>query len=373
MKRIFVAACLLFLVGTLVQGAAAQSWSPNGPLPRSYGSAVLDTSTQRMIIFGGFPTDTSSTQNLNDVWRLNPALNALGGTGLNWFQIRATGTPPAPRFGHSAGYDPGSNRMIIFGGAEGRSSPCANDVWVLTNANGTSGTPAWIQLSPAGGPPPARHGAGGVYDPTSNTLIIYAGNNCFSTNFSDVWVLSNANGVGGTPTWTELSPSGGPGQRQNVGTVYDPASNELIIFGGYPGNGGNPFNDVWALSNANGSGGTPVWTQLSPTGPLPAPRGCPTATYDPTTNRMTIFGGAGDSSVLLGDTWVLTDANGLGGTPAWMQIAQSSTDFPAPRTCATAVYAPTTNIMTIFGGQITVTSPTLATNDVFLLNDANGQ
>lgn len=369
MKRIFATSCLLFLLGAFAQSGAAQSWSPNGPVPRNQHSAVLDPATNRMIVFGGYPLNTNSAPNLNDVWRLLVSSTALGGTGLNWFLVHPSGTPPAPRFGHSAGYDPGSNRMIIFGGAEGRSSPCANDVWVLTNANGNGGTAAWIQLGPAGGPPAARLQQGGVYDPTSNTLMIYGGYNCFSTVFSDFWVLSNANGVGGTPTWTQLSPSGGPGPRDAMGAVYDPTSNEFILFGG--GNGSEYLNDVWVLSNANGTGGTPAWTQLSPTGTLPMARGGLSAIYDPTSNTMTIFGGDNSSGSPLGDAWVLTDANGLGGTPAWMQIASSSLYFPTPRHDHTAVYNPTTDVMTIFGGDFGLGQ--YSANDVFLLNDANGQ
>jgi hypothetical protein len=83
---------------------------------------------------------------------------------------------------------------------------------------------------------------------------------------------------------------------------------------------------------------------------------------------MTIFGG-GNSSGPLGDTWVLTDANGLGGTPAWMQIAASSTYFPSPREEHTAVYSPATNVMIVFGGGYSA----ISFNDVFLLSDANGE
>jgi hypothetical protein len=153
-----------------------------------------------------------------------------------------------------------------------------------------------------------------------------------------------------------------------MSAVYDSRSNEFILFGGI-GNGSILFNDVWVLSNANGSGGTPTWTQLSPMGTPPPVRYIHTATYDPTTNRMTIFGGGG-SSGLLGDTWVLTDANGVGGNPAWMQIAESSVDFPEARGGHTAVYEPTSNTMIVFGGGI---APTLTTNDVFILSNANGQ
>jgi hypothetical protein len=88
---------------------------------------------------------------------------------------------------------------------------------------------------------------GGVYDPGSNTLMVYGGDNCNNVPFSDVWVLSNANGVSGTPTWRQLSPAPAPQARRSFGTVYDPVSNELIIFGGYNDSGGY-FNDVWVLS-----------------------------------------------------------------------------------------------------------------------------
>ena len=374
MKRILATSCLLFLLGSFAQTAAAQSWTPNGPLPRAAHSAVLDLSTNRMIVFGGFSSDTTSSPPfLNDAWLLLAPTTALGGSSRNWSQVHATGTPPAPRFGHSAGYDPGSNRMIVFAGAEGSRTQCGNDVWALTNANGTGGTSTWTQLNPAGTLPGYRAYQGSVYDPTSNTLIIYGGdggNDC-NTTIGDLWVLSDANGVSGTPTWTQFTPSGGPGPRELPGVVYDSTSNELILFGGANGNIGETFNDVWVLTNANGSGGIPAWTQLSPAGTLPPARDQAAATYDPTTNRMTIFGGE-SSSGLLGDTWVLTHANGLGGTPAWSQIAAASQYFPAPREHHTGVYNLVTNQMTIFGGLL-VYEGNLETNDVFILSDANGE
>jgi len=46
---------------------------------------------------------------------------------------------------HTAVYDYTSNRMIVFSG--GNHDTVSPDVWVLTNANGLNGTPAWIQLA----------------------------------------------------------------------------------------------------------------------------------------------------------------------------------------------------------------------------------
>ncbi len=96
-----------------------------------------------------------------------------------------------------------------------------------------------------------------------------------------VWVLTHANGLGGTPTWTMLNIAGtGPSGRSAFTTVYDPTSNRMIVFGGQ--GGGVDFNDMWALTNANGQGGTPAWIPL-PTGTatVPAPRSGHTAVYDP--------------------------------------------------------------------------------------------
>src|SRR5262249_44237577 len=160
----------------------------------------------------------------------------------------------------------------------------------------------------------------------------------------------------GTPTWTQLNVAGiGPGPRAITGGVaYDSANNTLIIFGGE--NFGRPFNDTWVLSNADGQGGTPTWTQLSPTGVLPPARSANSTTYDPVSNRLTIFGGVDQNNAVLGDTWVLTNANGLGGTPEWTQVASSSTYHPEAREFHTGVYNPSTNKMIVFGG---VVSPTL--------------
>jgi hypothetical protein len=146
----------------------------------------------------------------------------------------------------------------------------------------------------------------------------------------------------------------------------------MIIFGGF--DGVNVFNDVWVLSNANGSGGTPVWTQLSPSGAPPAARtyhgAAYNATTNATTNRMTIFGGQTSTRTVLGDTWVLSNANGLGGTPAWTQLG-AFVFFPETRSAHTVVYNPQQNKMTVFSGGLNA-SRIPATNNVWVLSHADG-
>jgi hypothetical protein len=291
-----------------------------------------------------------------------------------WTQLSPTGGPPDARIVHSAAYNATDNRMIVFGGLAGYSGcyvgDCRNDVWVLTNADGSSGSPVWTQLSPSGTPPSPRGDQVSVYDETNNRLIIFGGDPnigfCYGT-IDDTWVLTNADGVGGTPTWTQLSPTGGPPPiGQNASGVYDPGTNSLIVYGGNVTScgGGNP--DVWVLTFANGLGGTPAWTKLSPTGTIPTARSGHSAAYNASSNRMTVFGGCGSSSCEFQDAWVLTNANGVGSS-AWIPLSPTGTPPPG-RFEQASIYDPATNSMVVFGGNTTAGIG----NDVWRLSHADG-
>src|SRR5947209_951037 len=97
-------------------------------------------------------------------------------SGQTWTQLAPSGAPPSPRgfHGASAVYDPSSNRMIVFGGRDS-SQNNLNDVWILTNANGMGGASAWINLLPANSPgaPASRSGHTAVYDAGSNRMIVF--------------------------------------------------------------------------------------------------------------------------------------------------------------------------------------------------------
>jgi uncharacterized protein (TIGR03437 family) len=384
---------------TIGLASSGQTWTQfapaGGPPPaRAAHSAVLDAATNQMLVFGG----GGGTSVLNDLWSL-----ATPGSA-QWTPVIAAGGTPPGRAGHSAVYDAANSRMTIFGGELGLGSPCANDVWVLSNANRVNGTPTWTQLNPSGTPPAPRVFHTAVYDPASNRMIVFGGDNCATagTPFSnDVWVLSNANGLGGTPAWTQLSPAGAPPARDDVSAVYDAGSNRMIVFGGFLATPGPPlltndagsnrmmvsggavfassYNDVWILSNANGLGGPPTWTQLSPAGTPISARWGHTAVYDPSSNRMTVFSG-GNSA----DIWVLSNANGLSGTAAWTQLSPTGTP-PAGRQEHTAVYDAGSNRMIVFGGVSAAFScpplifgPAVPSysctllNDTWVLTNANG-
>ena len=141
-------------------------------------------------------------------------------------------------------------------------------VFIVLALAGVTSAQTWVQLSPIGAPPSAASVAN--YDATNNRLIVYfEGNPAVDPSSSNqVWVLTNANGLGGTPAWSQLSPTGTrPASNVGATAVYDVAGNRLMVYGGCYANCSPAQSDVFVLTNANGLGGTPVWSQSSVTNP----------------------------------------------------------------------------------------------------------
>ena len=334
-------------------------------------TAVYDQATNTMIVFAGLSAAVAF-EDTNAVLLNTPAT----GIGL-WSTLIADGTagsPPA-RDSHSAVYDSANNRMVIFGGYISSSGASLNDVWVLSNANGQGGTATWTQLSPAGTPPVARSQHTAVYDPVNNVMTVFGGNDSNGLALTDAWVLSNANGLGGTPVWTKLSPTGSLPTGVIAHTaIYDAVNNIMTVFAGANRQITSGTNGVYTLSHANGLGGTPVWTRIVANGAVGSPtkRFASTAVYDPANNRMIIFGGGlipdpqtGPGG--LNDVWVLSNANGIGGTPVWTRLKPTAGP-PGSRYFHTAVYDFVNNLMVIFGGNNDECVYYIA----WVLSDANG-
>ncbi|HKZ63091.1 MAG TPA: kelch repeat-containing protein [Thermoplasmata archaeon] len=337
-----------------------------GSPPARWGHAAIgDMATNRMVVFGG--ADRGSVTLYNDTWVLSNA-SGLGGPPT-WTNLIADGTPGSPpaRWRHTAVYDASTNRMIVFGGRN--ASGPRNDVWVLANANGLGGTPTWTNLIPDGAPgsPAARVDHTAAYDAANNRMIVFGGE-AASVLLNDAWVLSNANGLGGVPTWTNIVAGGVPGSplaRRLHSAVYVAASNRLIVFGG---GSATVHNDVWMLANANGLGGTPTWTNTFADGVagLPFGRRGHTAVYDPGNDRMIVFAGEDSGAATHDDVWVLANASGPGG--AWTNtVADGTLGSPWDRRLHSAVYDASKNRMVVFAGASGVVF-----NDVWVLSNASG-
>ena len=315
--------------------AGTPAWTLLTPVTvRNDHSAIYDPVRDRILVFGGVPPYSSSY--LNDVWALS-----LAGTPA-WTQLTPTGTPPTGRSACYAIYDPVRDRMVFFAG---NGASVDVNVWALSLA----GTPAWTQLTPSGTSPSMRFFFSAIYDPVRDRMLVFGGSTP-SVYLNDVWALSLA----GTPTWTQLTPTGTPPSgRYEHTAIYDPVRDCMVLFGGYA-SGLGPFNDVWAMSLA----GTPAWTQLTPTGTLPGARRLHSAIYDPVRDRMVVFGGFITGSYF-NDLWALS----LAGTPAWEQLSPAGTP-PSVRYGHSANYDPVRDRMVVFGGR---TTGSVYLNDVWSL------
>lgn len=213
----------------------------------------------------------------------------LSGQQSGWRLVPTGGGPVAREYGASFVYDQANDRLIMFGGNLSNTHSPTDEVWVLHPTFG-SGTRAWQPLFPTGNKPSARANHGAVYDSANNRMIIFGG--CFGTCWpygNTVSILENANGLGGAPHWSHHSfPNGpAPSPRHRVAMEYDPDFNSLIVFGG---DGSPSPADTWMLTNANGLGGPAQWVLVQAGG---GPTGWyeSSSAYDVANKRMIVSGG----------------------------------------------------------------------------------
>jgi hypothetical protein len=227
-------------------------------------------------------------------------------------------------------------------------------VVVSTNANqvwtlSTLDDPTWADV-PAQPWPLGTEGGSIVFDPLRDRLLLFGGGlNYGAANSSDTWELSLANPSG----WKLVETSTGtrPAGRFQHAAIYDPTGDRMIVFGEYTG---HPLQDTWALSLS----GDLEWQLVSGVSPAGS-RYRLAAIYDPVRDRMIVYGGyIGDDGV-----WALD----LSGSPSWMHLASGG---PGARSFPAAVYDGHQDRLLVFGG-ITVASYQFE-NDVWSLPLSGG-
>lgn len=193
---------------------------------------------------------------------------------------------PAPfgRVWESWAYDPShGHSVVLFGGDTG---PGTTNAGIALGRTWTWNGTRWRERHLAVVPSP-RAGAAMVFDPATHQMLLFGGSQLPGTAggfLGDTWSWNGSR-------WTRLHPATSPSARHNADMIYDAARHEVLLFGGY--NGGY-LGDTWTW---NGS----TWTRLS-TATSPSPRDGDTLVYDPATRTAILFGGFNDGG-RLGDTW----------------------------------------------------------------------
>jgi hypothetical protein len=192
-------------------------------------------------------------------------------------------------------------------------------VWVGVSPAAATSTPVWTQLFPAG--PPARELAASADDPATGQLVLFGGTN--GSYLGDTWTWNGT-------TWSLFSSTGGPSARTNASMAYDSATGQLVLFGGSDSSG--YLGDTWTWTGAG-------WSLFSSTGG-PSARANASMAYDSATGQVVLFGGTNGG--YLGDTWTWTGAG-------WSLF--SSAGGPSARAYASMAYDSATGQVVLFGGS----------------------
>ena len=230
-------------------------------------------------------------------------------------------------------YDPALGKIVVFGGAYAtvlagivRGAYVYADTWTFDGKT-------WTEEHPATSPP-GRWPAAMAFDPRIGRLVLFGGD----TQLRDTWTYDGTN-------WTKQSPTTSPPGRAEAAMAYDPAHGNLVLFGGSrdivrPCGVGDigEWGDTWTYNGAN-------WTRHAPTRSPSARRGAVLAN-DPATGQLVLFGGSAFGSdcrsVGFNDTWTY---NGT----TWSRLAPSIS--PSVREAPAMAYDEHTSQLVLFGGE----------------------
>lgn len=259
----------------------------NSPSARDSSAIAYEPEMAKVILFGG----SGDNGALQDLWVWD---------GQNWEDLTPNPVPsswPAARYSASMVYDNSMQRIVLFGGTDGVHD--FNDLWVWE-----SGEQAWYNMTPDPLPanwPSARNQAGLVDISGSGSFLLFGGR--ASDNLQDLWLLTSVRGV---YEWTDATPDplpeDWPSARSGHIFVYDDQSNTVLLFGGF--NDCGALGDTWLLSVA---GGQYNWT-LKETPLHLTPRMNSSAAYDPASGQIMLFGGMDGN--YLNDTWTWQSSTG---------------------------------------------------------------
>lgn len=204
---------------------AGELWSElqtnTAPAPRYGAGGALDPAGGRMLVTHGF----TNSGRFDDTWQFDLGTDT-------WTDISPAGPRPVERCLMRAAWDPGKQRLLMFGG-QTTGTPFLGDLWALTEGG-------WTEITTDDGPSP-RNFYSFVFDDAAGRAILFGGDSADGPT-NDLWFFDAAN-----DTWSKATPENeGPSPRFGHDAVWLPDRRSLIAFGGNDGTA--DLNDLWALS-----------------------------------------------------------------------------------------------------------------------------
>lgn len=231
----------------------------DGPARRDLGGVAYDARRGVLVLYGGYTRETCYT----DTWEWN---------GQTWTEKAVTGPGVCDHFLMT--YDAARGRVVLFGGQDAALTPQA-ETWEWDGET-------WSQAAISG--PAMRYHYALTYDSVAERVLLFGGAN--SSSYNDLWAWDG----GQWQKYTVTAPSA----RAHVRMAFDAARKTSLLFGGSQGQSGGLawLDETWLWDGR-------AWTQATVSGP--SARGLSAMAYDPSRQRIVLFGGY--NVVDLGDTW----------------------------------------------------------------------
>lgn len=304
------------------------AWNPlpAGARPQHvWGSTAADHARSRLVVFTrGTPGPGGET------WEWD---------GTTWTQRLPTAAPP-PRDQAGMAWNPGANRVVMFGGMD--SSGPVNDMWEWDGATGT-----WIAQNPTTRPPPSTSWLLD-FDANESRMILLDRHRQSHDDYywdSGDWqtlptlpaalswpfignhwgnnTLVVTRGARTTTwdgqSWTATTAPGAVPRTRHSPMTWDASSNALVVFGGleiFPSF--VVYGDTWTFDGA-------VWTQAAPPS-APSPRHGHALLSHSALPGVVLFGGTDVAGAALAETW--TFSNG-----AWTDLTSALPAAPPAGDC----------------------------------------
>lgn len=263
--------------------SAADQWydleTPAGPAPRVGEALAYDSQSGVVVLFGGALGSCEypfCPERAADTWVYDPAANT--------WEERSPGNAPSPRFGHAMAYDPGTDRIVLFGGDDG--TAWVDDIWAYD-----ADSDSWALV---GGDDEIWGRAGHVmaYAPEAGGILVWGG---YERDDEAIWVLDPA-----STGWERVAPGTFPAPAWEACLVWDEGIGRAVLIGGegytteeisegVTTTGIRWRDEVWAFD-----GEARTWTMLSE---LPEPLAYHGCAADPGTGAVVVW--AGDRAAIL--------------------------------------------------------------------------
>ncbi len=235
------------------------------------------------------------------------------------FQIVSTSATDPRRWQHTVAWNTKAAAFIRFGGRS-ESNVFTNQTHRWT---GSAWTPVTTVVAPAGR---ADHAMASDY--LGNTYV-FGGQTATAQLLGDFWKFDGA-------VWSQVQATGTPPATGGHALTYDAARNRVVMSGGFRNTDSGLVctEDTYEFDPISGT-----WSLRSSTGPQA--RFAHAMAYDPLRKLTVVFGGYGNTSAYLGDTWAWDGTQ-------WMQLVGPG---PEARHYHSMQWDPTRRGIVLTGGR----------------------